>query len=120
FNLNVLGVGTTSLPTATVGSSYSQTLAALGATGTLSWTVTSTSLPPPGLTLSPQGQITGTPTAAGTFPFVVQVTDSATKLSASQALSITAATVATISPATLPSGFVNVPYTPTTLTVPGV
>jgi large repetitive protein len=118
FSLNVLGISTTSLPSGTVGSSYSQTLAAVGAIGTLSWSVTSTNLPPPGLALSSQGQITGTPTAAGTFPFVVQVTDSATKLSATQALSITVATA--ISPATLPSGFVNVPYTATTLTVAGV
>jgi hypothetical protein len=118
FNLNVLGISTTSLPSVTVGSSYSQTLAAVGATGTLNWSVTNTNLPPPGLTLSSQGQITGTPTAAGTFPFVVQVTDSVTKLSATQAFSIIVATA--ISPATLPSGFVNVPYTATTLTVAGV
>ena len=120
FTLNVLGVTTTSLPGATVGTAYSQTLAATGATGTLSWSVSGTNLPPPGLTLSSQGQITGTPTATGTFPFVVQVTDSVSKLSATQALSITVATPATISPSTLPNGVVNIPYTPTTLTVAGL
>ncbi len=120
FTLNVLGVSTTSLPGATTGSAYSQTLAAVGGTGTLNWAVTGTSQPPPGLTLNSLGQITGTPTASGTFPFVVQVTDSATKLSATQALSINVAPPAAITPATLPNGTVNVPYTSTTLTVPGL
>ncbi len=120
FNLNVLGVSTTSLPGATLGSGYSQTVAAVGGTGTLSWLVTGRSLPPPGLTLSSQGQITGVATASGTFPFVVQVTDSATTLSASQALSITVAAATTISPATLPNGVVNIPYTAPPLTLSGV
>jgi len=120
FTLNVLGVSTTSLPGATVGSAYSQTLAAVGGNGTLNWSVKGTNLPPPGLTLNSLGQITGKPTASGTFPFVAQVTDSVTQLSATQALSIIVAPVATITPATLPNGTVNIPYTSTTLTVPGV
>lgn len=120
FNLNVLGVSTTSLPAVSVGTAYSQTLAAAGSTGTLTWSVPGTNLPPPGLTLSSQGQITGTPTASGTFPFVVQVTDSASRLSATQGLSITVAPPAAITPSTLPGGTVNVPYTTTTLTVPNV
>jgi hypothetical protein len=120
FTLNVLGVGTTSLPGVTVGSAYSQTLAAVGGTGTLNWSVKGTNLPPPGLTLNSLGQITGTPTASGTYPFVVQVTDSVTQLSATQALSIIVSPVATVTPATLPNGTVNIPYTSTTLTVPGL
>ena len=120
FTLNVLGVSTTTLPGVTMGSAYSQTLAAVGGTGTLNWSLKGSNFPPAGLTLNSLGQITGTPTASGTFPFVVQVTDSATQLSATQALSITVAPAATITPHTLPSGTVNVPYTSTTLTVPGV
>ncbi|MDP8990949.1 MAG: putative Ig domain-containing protein [Acidobacteriota bacterium] len=120
FTLNVLGVSTTTLPGTTVGSAYSQTLAAMGGTGTLTWSVQGTNLPPPGLTLSSLGQITGTPTASGTFLFVVKVTDSATQLSTLQGLSITVASAAAITPATLSNGTVNVPYTSTTLTVPGV
>jgi len=120
FTLNVLGVTTTSLPGGTVGAAYSQTLAAVGGTGTLNWSVQGSNLPPPGLTLSSLGQITGTPTASGTFPFLVKVTDSANQLSTTQALSITVAPAAAIAPATLPNGTVNIPYTSTTLTVPGV
>ncbi len=120
FTLNVLGVSTTSLSGGTVGSAYSQTLAAVGGTATLTWSLQGTNLPPPGLTLSSLGQITGTPTASGTFPFVVQVTDSATQLSATQALSITVSAPAAITPGTLPNGTVNILYTPTTLTVPGL
>ncbi len=120
FTLNVLGVSTATLPGVTVGSAYSQTLAAVGGTGTLNWSVKGTNLPPPGLTLNSLGQITGTPTASGTYSFVAQVTDSATQLSATQALSIIVSPAAAISPASLPSGTVNVPYTSTTLTVTGV
>jgi len=120
FTLNVLGVSTTTLPSATLGAAYSQAVAAVGGTGTLSWSVQGTNLPPPGLTLSSLGQITGIPTASGTFPFVVQVTDSATQLTTTQALSITVAPAAAITPATLPNGTVNIPYTSTTLTVPAL
>ncbi len=120
FNLNVLGINGRPMAGGTVGTAYSQTLTAAGSTGTLSWLVTGSNLPPPGLTLSSQGQITGTPTTLGTFPFVVQVTDAASRLSASAAVSITIASPATISPPTLPGGVVNVPYASTTLTVQGV
>jgi len=53
------------------------------------WTVDSGTLPP-GLSLSPGGAITGTPTAAGTFNFTLKVTDS-TGLTATQAQTITIA-----------------------------
>jgi hypothetical protein len=42
--------------------------------GSQKWTLTSGSLPP-GVTLSPNGVLAGTPTAGGTFTFKVQVTD---------------------------------------------
>lgn len=116
-----LTITTTSLPGGTAGTPYpTQTLAATGSTNPLTWTLFGTAPLPPGLNLSPQGQITGTPTQAGTFPFQVQVTDAATNLSATQALSITITAALTISPATLPNGIVNIPYTATTLTVAGV
>jgi subtilisin family serine protease len=84
-----LAVMTTSLPGGTVGSSYSQTVAGTGGKAPYSWTVTTGSLPP-GLTLDAgTGDVTGTPTTAGSFPFTVQATDSASQArTASQALSI--------------------------------
>jgi hypothetical protein len=85
-----LAVTTTSPPPGTVGSLYSTTLAASGGTPPYSWTVASGSLPS-GLSLASGGVISGTPSAAGTFSFTVEVTDSTTltRESASAALAIT-------------------------------
>src|SRR5207249_4718900 len=64
------------LPSGTVGTSYSQTLAATGGTPPYAWSVISGSLPA-GLTLNvTSGAISGTPTTAGTSNFTVQVRDS--------------------------------------------
>jgi hypothetical protein len=72
-----LSVTTTKLKTAKLNKAYSATLAATGGTTPYTWTVTSGALPP-GLTLNPNGSITGEATATGTFDFSVQVTDSST------------------------------------------
>jgi Ca2+-binding RTX toxin-like protein len=69
-------VTTSALPEGSVGSSYSQTLAANDGTGAYSWSVSSGALPT-GLSLSSgTGAITGSPTGTGTASFTVQVTDS--------------------------------------------
>ncbi len=72
-----LSITTTSIPaTATVGSAYAgATISATGGTPPLTFTLSSGQLPS-GLTLSRTGSISGTPRAAGTFMFVVQVQDS--------------------------------------------
>jgi len=61
---------------ATVGASYTHTFTATGGTAPYSFTLDSVggSLPG-GLTLSENGVVTGVPTAAGTFPFAIFVTD---------------------------------------------
>ena len=56
-----------------VGVPYNSSVVATGGTGSYTYTVTSGSLPP-GLTLTPAGMITGTPTTAGTFLFTVTAT----------------------------------------------
>lgn len=78
-------ITTESLPGGTVGTAYSQALAADG-TAPISWSVTSGALPA-GLTLSSDGKITGTPTAAGTSTFTVTATNASG--SASKAFTIT-------------------------------
>jgi hypothetical protein len=80
-----LQVTTPSLPSGTVGAAYSQALSASGGTTPYSWSVTSGSLPA-GLTLSSGGTIGGTPSAAGTSTFTVQVSGGGT---ATKNLSIT-------------------------------
>jgi len=62
------------LPTGTVGTAYGHTLAASGGTAPYAWSVAAMALPA-GLALnSSTGVLGGTPTAAGTFTFTVQVT----------------------------------------------
>ncbi|OGD25905.1 MAG: hypothetical protein A2V57_06755, partial [Candidatus Aminicenantes bacterium RBG_19FT_COMBO_65_30] len=70
-----LYVSTTGLSTGLTGSSYGFTMLAQGGTPAYSWTIASGRLPD-GLTLSAGGQISGTPTEGGEFPWTVRVTDS--------------------------------------------
>jgi putative cell wall-binding protein len=88
-----LTVGTTSLPTAAVGTAYSQLLVAAGGSGPYTWTVTSGTLPE-GLNLSSDGLIFGTPNTRGAGSFTVTVTD-ANSATASDvlALPVTAAAI---------------------------
>ncbi|MEA2500975.1 MAG: hypothetical protein QOD01_1086, partial [Actinomycetota bacterium] len=73
-----LAIITTSLPTGTVNSPYSATLAATGGTMPYTWSLASGNTLPPGLNISPAGVISGTPTATATSSFTVRVTDSTT------------------------------------------
>src|SRR5260370_16123911 len=57
------------------GQPYAQVLLEQGGVGSLTWTLTGGSLPS-GITLSPNGILSGTPTVFGAFLFTVQVTDS--------------------------------------------
>ena len=94
--------GTTPLPAAVVGAPYSTTLQAGGGKAPLTWCELAAGssqmclLPgapsalPTGLTLSPGGVISGTPSASGTFSFTAKVTDSTpgTPQTASQTFSL--------------------------------
>jgi PKD repeat protein len=61
------------LPGGAVGTAYSQTLTASGGTGP--YTFAASGSLPPGLTLSPTGALSGTPTESGSFSFTVTATD---------------------------------------------
>jgi hypothetical protein len=88
FHVTPVSISTTSLPSATVGTTYSQTLTATGGVTPYSWTVSSGSLPA-GLTLS-SGTISGTPTTAGSSTFTVEVSDASSPAqTATQSLTIT-------------------------------
>jgi hypothetical protein len=64
-----------SLPTGAPGQPYSEAITASGGSGPYTFKVTEGDLPP-GLTLGADGALTGTPTASGTFKFVVSAFDS--------------------------------------------
>jgi hypothetical protein len=86
-------ISTSSLPNGTVGTAYSQMLTATGGTSPYSWTIASGSLPA-GLTLSSNGLISGTPTAAASSTSVTfQVTDTNNR-TATKVLSMTTACAA--------------------------
>jgi prepilin-type N-terminal cleavage/methylation domain-containing protein len=88
-------VTTASLPNGNKNVAYSQTLAATGGTGVLTWSVSAGTLPP-GLNLNTStGVISGTPTTIITSSFTVTVTDAA-GATGSKALSITIGTPPTI------------------------
>jgi hypothetical protein len=59
----------------TVGTAYFQNFFSSGGTGPFTWTIAAGHLPP-GVVLT-GGHLGGTPTAVGTFTFVIEVTDSA-------------------------------------------
>ncbi len=132
----LIGLGTTlfaqalfvftplTLPDAQYGSPYaSQTFTVIGGVAPYTFSVTAGNLPP-GMSLSPSGTISGTPTSAGSFSFTVTATDSdplgpftgsqAYTLNADPApLTITANNVSMVYGGTLPAfgvtygGFVN-------------
>jgi len=101
-------ITTTSLPGGTVGQPYSQTLSASGGIGTLTWAVTSGSLPAM-LSLSPEGVISGTPTSAGTANFTVTARDTLNQSDA-QSLSIDVGAALAITSTSLPAAQVGAPY----------
>jgi len=111
FTVSVLGSGlnitSTNLPGGQVQVAYQTTLTASGGTPPYTWSVTSGTLPP-GLALTVStGQISGTPSTAGAFGFIVQVRDSAGQ-TASASLTINVLSA----PPPPPSGFVQ-PVLPT-------
>src|SRR5262245_56977961 len=98
------------LPNGTVGTEYSQSLAASGGAPPYVWSVTS-GTPPAGLTLSAAGVITGTPTTEGTANFTVQVRDNASQMTTKSfvlAVDPPPLSITTASP--LPNGAVGTSY----------
>ncbi|HWC97775.1 MAG TPA: putative Ig domain-containing protein [Candidatus Sulfopaludibacter sp.] len=108
--LTPLRITTASLPNATGLQPYSATLTATGGSPAYSWSVSGL---PAGLTYnSSTGAISGTPTAFGSFPLLISVTDgSETTVNARITLTVSApAPPPQVTSGTLPPGFVNVSY----------
>ncbi|MDR3717174.1 MAG: Ig domain-containing protein [Bryobacteraceae bacterium] len=91
---SVVSITTNSLPAGLIGEAYSQTLGTTGGPtgGTLSWYIQEGTTLPPGLSLSQDGVISGTPTVTGAFTFMVGVVDQdvyGNATTATQSLTIT-------------------------------
>src|SRR5580700_431144 len=89
---STLKITTAQLPAGTLANPYTSTLAATGGTPPYTWSLSSGVLPN-GITMNSAGNISGSPTVAGTSPFTVVVKDS-TGASASANLSINVVTAA--------------------------
>ena len=104
-----LTISTTSLIAGTVGVAYSATLAATGGAAPYVWSTVDAL--PPGLFLSQDGTLTGTPTTTGAFTFTIRVSDR-NQLTATSSFSMTISapqlTVTTTSP--LPAAVAGTPY----------
>lgn len=104
-------ITTASLPNGQAGVMYNQQLAAAGGTAPYTYSVVTGPLPP-GLTLSPSGQISGNPSQQGNYTFTIRVQDAAQQSSDSTfAVTIaSAATPLTISALAPPPGLLYFPY----------
>ncbi|HSU19014.1 MAG TPA: putative Ig domain-containing protein, partial [Acidobacteriaceae bacterium] len=94
-----------------VGVGYTATLTASGGTSPYAWWISAGSLPA-GLTLSSDGVISGTPTAAGTSNFTFSVHDSGSPqqtLSKNASITVTPGNLAIVT-SSLPSGTNGAPY----------
>jgi YVTN family beta-propeller protein len=119
-----LAITAPTLPPATIGVPYSAPLSALGGVGPISWSATtvSGSLASIGLSLSPSGLISGTPTSTGPANFTVTATDSTTptaQTATSNTLNIAPSTISITTPTTLPNGAQGSVYPGVTLAAAG-
>jgi large repetitive protein len=97
------------LPSGVVGVTYLQTVRVSGGLSPYSWSVSAGDLPP-GIALNqPTGDLSGTPTADGTYNFTVLVTDQ-NQVKVSQQFTLVIGKALSIATSTLPGGNVDFPY----------
>ncbi|HEU0123712.1 MAG TPA: putative Ig domain-containing protein, partial [Bryobacteraceae bacterium] len=112
-----LSIAPTTLPNGLISTAYSQTLTSSNAIGSATWSIASGALPP-GISLTPStGAIAGTPTAAGSYNFTVEVTDLYQQLGR-RSYTLVILNTLSISPTTLTSGRINTAYTQTFTAAP--
>jgi hypothetical protein len=105
-----VSVGPSSLTGATVGTPYTKTMTASGGTAPYTFAATGTGSLPTGLTLSSDGLLSGTPTAAGTYSFTVTATDAHGCTGASNYSIAAVCPTVSVAPLTLPGGTVGTFY----------
>jgi Putative Ig domain/IPT/TIG domain len=99
-------------PGGEVGVAYSDQLTVTGGTSPFTWSVSAGTLPP-GVTLGAStGLLSGTPTAAGSYSFTVEVTDHS-GLTATEPVSLTVIAGPSLNFATPPAGYTHTVYSDT-------
>ena len=114
----VLAIMNSSLPQGVTNNFYQAQFNASGSQGALAWSVSAGALPP-GITLTTDGGLSGTPTATGSYTFTVQVSDTVHTVTGQFNITITASPQIT-SATTLPAGTSGVPYSFTLQAAGGV
>jgi subtilisin-like proprotein convertase family protein len=106
-NCGTITVSPSTIPPANVGTAYAQSFTQTGGTGAVSFGITGTL--PLGLSFTPAGLLSGTPTQTGTFPLTVSVVDAQNCLGMrSYNLLVGSLSITT---ASLPDGRLGQPYT---------
>lgn len=116
-------VTTTALPGGDTVTAYSQTLTTTGGQASVTWRLAPGSGPlPGGLALNATtGTISGTPTAAGSFSFTAEATDSGTPAQvATKTLSITVVDAVGITTSALSGAVLNQAYSQTLVAIGGM
>ncbi|WP_168389207.1 IPTL-CTERM sorting domain-containing protein [Xylophilus sp. Leaf220] len=112
-----LAISPATLPNAVAGVAYTQTLGTSGGTAPYTYLV-SGGTPPPGITVSSTGNVSGNATTPGNYSFTVRSTDSSTGSGApfnttrNYSVTVSPPTI-TVAPATLPNPRVGVAYSQT-------
>lgn len=119
INCPTISITPTTLANGTAGVAYGPVnFSQTGGLGAITWSIFAGALPA-GVTLTPAGVLSGTPTVTGTFNVTVRATD-ANGCTGDQALSLTiVCPTITVLPATLPNGVEGTAYPTTTFTQTG-
>jgi len=108
-----ISLSPSTLPPGNVGFLYNQTISVTGSTNIFTFSSAGT-LPPNVLLNTTTGQLTGTPTTAGTYTFTITATDGYGCTTSTQyTVIISPCTPLVLSPGTLPDGTVNTNYNQT-------
>lgn len=108
----ILGITTAALPAGSVGAAYAQLVGASGGAPPYSFALGAGVLPP-GLSLSPSGQLSGVPGSPGRFTFTLVVSDAASGRASATFTLVVQPPVGgslTVTTARLPNGVVGAPY----------
>lgn len=110
LNVNTqLVISPATLPNGTAGATYRRTNTACGGFGPYGFAISSGALPP-GLSLSPSGLLSGTPTNVGVFTFTVQATNSYSVIGVTNYTITIGCPIVSVSPGSLANGTLGAGY----------